>query len=186
MAKVVTELGRRLSFGEEAGDEHRKSEEVQKPIMYNLDNEHAIPSSSVPSGRKEGTLKLKKKDIGLREETKLLNKAKSVKSYVLRSIRETHVLSIIQLGSKWQNLKQRQSLHVSKEHQRRKPRHNSKVRVYSPRMASKVEIRKIKAIEEKKKAKLKMKKEEEHVLEETTSMDSFVVVKCSLEYCIMG
>ncbi|KAK7317319.1 hypothetical protein RJT34_01440 [Clitoria ternatea] len=181
---------------------------------------HAIPSSNVPSGRKEGTLKLKKKDIGLREETKLLNEAKSVKeleylrksyerkaqtilqehllklkkaeeeaefasrqllendamqtksprtiftprkhlcsssvdskSSILGSIRETHVLGTIQLGSKWQNLKQRQSLH---------------------------------AIEEKKKAKLKMKKEKEHVVEETASMDSFVVVKCSLEYCIMG
>ncbi|KAK7317613.1 hypothetical protein RJT34_01999 [Clitoria ternatea] len=196
---------------------------------------------------------LKKKDIGLREETKLLNEAKSVKeleylrksyerkaqtifqehflklkkaeeeakfasrqllendvmqtesprtiftprkhlcsssvdskSSILGSIRETHVPSTIHLGSKWQNLKQRQSLHVSREHQRRKPRHNSKRRVYSPRMASKVEIRKIKAIEEKNKAKLKIKKEKEHVMEETISMDNFIVVKCSLEYCIMG
>ncbi|KAL1292455.1 hypothetical protein HN51_060889 [Arachis hypogaea] len=76
--------------------------------------------------------------------------------------------------------KKRQSLHVSKELQRRKPRNSPRVRVHSPRMASKVEICKIKAIEDMKKAKLKMKKEEE-ISEETAGVDSFAVVKCSMD-----
>ncbi|MED6157343.1 hypothetical protein PIB30_022310 [Stylosanthes scabra] len=76
--------------------------------------------------------------------------------------------------------KKRQSLHVSREQQRRKSRNSPRVRVHSPRMASKVEICKIKAIEDIKKAKLKMKKEEE-TSEETEDVDSFAVVKCSMD-----
>ncbi|GAU18802.1 hypothetical protein TSUD_80910 [Trifolium subterraneum] len=74
--------------------------------------------------------------------------------------------------------KKRESVHVSREIQRRKQKHSSKVRVHSPRMAAKVEIGKIKAIQDKKKAKLKMKKEEEETEE---GLDSFAVVKCSLD-----
>ncbi|KHN48028.1 transcription repressor OFP5-like [Glycine soja] len=258
----------RLSFGEEGGNEHRKSEEdilKVKPVKYNLDVEHAIPSSSGlnnakrKGSRKEGTQKMKQKDTtGMREETKILNEAaKSVKELEslrrryerkaqrvlqeqllklekaeeeaefasspflendvlqfesprtictprkhffvdskdsgLESFREARVCSP-QLCSEWHNLKQseglklkpkssqqRQSLHVSRENQRRKPKHNNKVRVYSPRMGSKVEVRKIKAMEEKKKAKLKMKKEEEIVEETEEGLDSFAVVKCSLD-----
>lgn len=78
--------------------------------------------------------------------------------------------------------KRRESVHVSRELQRRKPKQSSKVRVHSPKMATKVEIRKMKAIEDKKKAKLKMKKEEEEIVEETEEgLDSFAVVKCSLD-----
>ncbi|KAI5384874.1 Transcription repressor ofp5, partial [Lathyrus oleraceus] len=47
--------------------------------------------------------------------------------------------------------------------------------------ATKVEICKIKAIQDKKKAKLKMKEEEEIVEETEQGLDSFAVVKCSLD-----
>lgn len=80
--------------------------------------------------------------------------------------------------------KNRESVHVSREVQRRKPKHTSsksKVRVYSPRMASKVEICKIKAIEDKRKAKQKMKREKEFVEGTVVGLDSFAVVKCSLD-----
>ncbi|KAI4332461.1 hypothetical protein L6164_017367 [Bauhinia variegata] len=94
------------------------------------------------------------------------------------------------LGSKWQNSKQieelksktekeRKSLHISREPQRRKPKHSPKLKVYSPRTVSKVEICKIKAIEDMRKAKLKMKKPKERIVEETARLDSFAVVKCS-------
>lgn len=76
--------------------------------------------------------------------------------------------------------KKRQSLHLSREIQRRKTRHSSKVRVYSPRMASKVEICKIQAIEVLRKAKQKMNKAKEKKEEEIEGLDSFAVVKCSL------
>jgi len=115
------------------------------------------------------------------------------KSSGLGNLREVRVCSPQLDSSEWHNLKQTeelkmkaksnqqmQSVHVSRENQRRKPKQNSKFRVYSPRMGSKVEVRKIKAIEEKKKAKLKMKKEEE-IVEETEGLDSFAVVKCSLD-----
>lgn len=66
--------------------------------------------------------------------------------------------------------------------QRRKP----KIRIYSPRMISKVEVCRIKALEDMRKAgKLKnnMKKEREEIVEETRpgSLDSFAVIKCSLD-----
>ncbi|KAK7359179.1 hypothetical protein VNO77_01127 [Canavalia gladiata] len=245
----------RLSFGEE-GNEHKKNEDILKPAVCTLDAEHDIPSSSFPGSRlnakrhgtREATLKLKQKDIGLREERKLLNEEKSVKELEhLRRRYERKAQRVLQeqllkleraeeeaefasseslendvlqfdsprtictprkhlffssvdskssgLGSirasEWQNLKQteelkakvnkqRQSLHLSRELQRRKLKHTSKVKAYSPRMGSKVEIRKIKAIEDKKKAKLKMKKEEE-IVEEKAGLDSFAVVKCSLD-----
>ncbi|KAK7247209.1 hypothetical protein RIF29_42086 [Crotalaria pallida] len=75
------------------------------------------------------------------------------------------------------------SVNVSREIHRRKPKHGSKVKVHSPRLASKVEICKIKAIEDMKKARMmKMKNEEEIVVEEKTSLDhSFAVVKCSMD-----
>ncbi|CAI8618708.1 unnamed protein product [Vicia faba] len=77
--------------------------------------------------------------------------------------------------------KKRESVHVSRELHRRKPKQSSKVRVHSPKMATKVEICKIKAIEDKKKAKLKMKKQEEIVEETEKGLDSFAVVKRSLD-----
>jgi uncharacterized protein (TIGR01568 family) len=94
----------------------------------------------------------------------------------LGSIRENGVKQSEEFKSKGN--KKRESVHVSREIQRRKPKHSPKVRVHSPRMAAKVEICKIKAIQDKKKAKLKMKKEEEETEE---GLDSFAVVKCSLD-----
>lgn len=92
------------------------------------------------------------------------------------------------LSSEKQNLKvkiekQTQPLHVSREVQRRKPKHSSKVRINSPRMASisKVESCKIKAIEDMRKAKLKVKKERKEIVEETPELDSFAVIKSSLD-----
>ncbi|KAK7302989.1 hypothetical protein RJT34_13888 [Clitoria ternatea] len=88
---------------------------------------------------------------------------------------------------------QRQNLKVktNKENQPREVQRmrkqkpaSSKVRLNSPRMVSKVEVCKIKAIEDMRKAKLKMKKdkEEEIVVEETgAGVDSFAVIKCSLD-----
>ena len=273
----------RLSFGEES-HEQKKGEDVTKPAVHNLDDEHVIQSSTCPSGRlndkrhgrSEGTLRFKQKDIGLGEDRKLPNETKTSlgmdecnhgkefellrkryerkaqgvlqeqllkleratdeaefasskckslekdelqfesprtictprtnlfissvdsKNSRLRSIREAGVnsektdrVAEKKLGSEWQNWKQtqelkvkvnkkRQSLHMSREQQRRKPKHSPKVRVHSPRLASKAEICKIKAIEDMKKAKLKMKKEEE-IVEEAAGLDSFAVVKCSLD-----
>jgi uncharacterized protein (TIGR01568 family) len=68
----------------------------------------------------------------------------------------------------------------TQEKQRRKIKKVSRVKIYSPRMVSKVEICRIKALE-----KQKMKKEmKEEIMEEIIStnpeLDSFAVIKCSL------
>ncbi|KAF7803223.1 transcription repressor OFP5-like [Senna tora] len=79
-----------------------------------------------------------------------------------------------------QNLKKNEMV-IMKERKTTKHR-SSKVRIHSPRMASKVEICRIKALEDMKKAKVRMKKEKERIMMEESSaegLDSFAVVKCS-------
>ncbi|KAK7412488.1 hypothetical protein VNO78_03952 [Psophocarpus tetragonolobus] len=73
--------------------------------------------------------------------------------------------------------RQQQAHHASRELQKRKSKPSSRVKIHSPRMVSKVEVCKIKALEDIKKAKLKMKKERE----ETPGLESFAVIKCSLD-----
>ncbi|CAL0301296.1 unnamed protein product [Lupinus luteus] len=118
----------------------------------------------------------------------------------LRNIKENHVFGIQnfekidrpsqkKLSYEWLNLKQteelkvktskqKQPVHVSSQIHRRRPRH-SRVRIYSPRMASKVEICKIKALEDMRKEKLKLKKERKEIVEEAQGIDTFAVIKCS-------
>lgn len=62
-----------------------------------------------------------------------------------------------------------------------KPKHTSKVRIHSPRMAPKTEVCRIKAIEDLKKAKLKKKVAKERMMDQKTEvLDSFAVVRCSM------
>ncbi|KAJ8761842.1 hypothetical protein K2173_005414 [Erythroxylum novogranatense] len=83
--------------------------------------------------------------------------------------KESDGLSMESLSCEWQKLKkmkieelksrskgQRKSVYISREIQRKGPKQSSKVRVYSPRT---VEICKVKALEDKKKAKSRTKKE---------------------------
>lgn len=73
------------------------------------------------------------------------------------------------------------------EKQRRKVKKVSRVKIYSPKMISKLEISRIRALEEmRNKAKQKMKREKkEEIMEEISinikpELDSFAVIKCSL------
>ncbi|XP_057462046.1 transcription repressor OFP5-like [Actinidia eriantha] len=103
------------------------------------------------------------------------------------NLEETDGLSEEKLGSEWQKLKhmkikelmsksenQRKPVYISREQQRR-TKHRGRVRVYSPRTAAK-----IKALEQLKRAKRKVKKKTIPV-EERTAFDSFAVVKSSLD-----
>ncbi|XP_002522269.2 transcription repressor OFP5 [Ricinus communis] len=95
---------------------------------------------------------------------------------------------------KWQKLKerkieevksrkeeQRKSVYISRDVER-KTKQNNKVKVNSPRTASKAEICKIKALEDMKKAKLKAKKKAKgKTVEEFQGLESFAVVKCSYD-----
>ena len=92
--------------------------------------------------------------------------------------RKLKEMDIKELMSKSEN--QRKSIHLSRELQSR-TKQRSKIRVHSPRTPSKVEICKIKALEDMK-AKMKMKKKiEERILEGRTQIESFAVVKSSLD-----
>lgn len=113
--------------------------------------------------------------------------------FATQNLEETEDLSTENLDSEWQKLKEmkieelksksgkeRKSLHVSRDSQRRRAKQHSKVRINSPRTPSKVEICKIKALEDIRKSKLKMKKKaEERPAEETAGLDSFAMVKRS-------
>lgn len=80
------------------------------------------------------------------------------------------------------SLKKHEELKVkTQEKQRRKPKKVSRVKIYSPRLVSKVEICRIKALEEmRNKAKQKMKKEiVEEIISTKPELDSFAVIKCS-------
>ncbi|OVA12428.1 Ovate protein family [Macleaya cordata] len=75
--------------------------------------------------------------------------------------------------------KQRRSLDKSREEQRRKSKQSCKVKVYSPRTASKIEICKIRALEDMKKAK--MKKKGRRTAEARPDLESYAMVKCSFD-----
>ncbi|KAK8612757.1 hypothetical protein V6N13_092864 [Hibiscus sabdariffa] len=84
-------------------------------------------------------------------------------------------------GEKWkekkiEKLKQRKSVYTSRELPRRRMKHNNKVRVFSPRTASK-----IKALEDMKKAKQKMKAEKQNTISRRTDLENFAMVKCSFD-----
>jgi len=111
---------------------------------------------------------------------------------IVENFEKTERLSHKKISCERQNLKQteemkaktnrrKQSHHSSREHQRRKPKPSSRVKIHSPRMVSKVEICKIKALEDMKKAKLKMKKEREEIVEEIPGLESFAVIKSSID-----
>ncbi|XP_059664456.1 transcription repressor OFP5 [Cornus florida] len=88
-------------------------------------------------------------------------------------------MKVKELGSKGE--RGRDSVYISRKPQRR-TKQNGKVRAYSPRTAARVEC-KIKALEDMKKAKIKMmkKKTKGGEVEERTTFDSFAVVKCSFD-----
>ncbi|OMO65466.1 hypothetical protein COLO4_31217 [Corchorus olitorius] len=77
--------------------------------------------------------------------------------------------------------KQRKSLYMSRELPRKRMKQNNKVRVFSPRTASRAEICKIKALEDMKKAKLKMKAAKQKTISGKTGLENFATVKCSFD-----
>ncbi|XP_011033512.1 PREDICTED: transcription repressor OFP5-like [Populus euphratica] len=117
---------------------------------------------------------------------------KTKKDFLFAAHKESDGFSAENLSSEWQTLKDmkieelktkreklRKSLYINRELQRKK---KSKVRAISPRTASKVEICKIKALEDMKKAKMKKKKKaREKKMEGFTGLENFAVVKTSFD-----
>ncbi|KAE8715020.1 Detected protein of unknown function [Hibiscus syriacus] len=103
-------------------------------------------------------------------------------AFKAHKLAETDVFSpeeVSSEGRKWKEKKiekpkQRKSIYMSRELPRRRMKHNNKVRVFSPRIASKM-----KALEDMKKAKLKMKAEKHSTISQRTDLENFAMVKCS-------
>ncbi|KAJ4844274.1 hypothetical protein Tsubulata_009823 [Turnera subulata] len=120
---------------------------------------------------------------------------KGEEEYAFSTPKESEVFAAEKLSSGWQKLKemkieefklkserQRKSIYVNRELERKRPKQHGKVRAYSPRTATKVEICRIRALEDMKKSKLKMKKKSrEKTIEGFTGLESFAVVKCSFD-----
>ncbi|EOY27918.1 hypothetical protein SCA6_020006 [Theobroma cacao] len=103
-------------------------------------------------------------------------------SFTAQKLLETDVFSPEKLSKvKVKSDKQRKSLYMSRELPRRRMKQNNKVRVFSPRTASRVEICKIKALEDMKKAKLKMKAAKQKTISRRTGLENFAMVKCSFD-----
>ncbi|KAK7245559.1 hypothetical protein RIF29_40406 [Crotalaria pallida] len=160
----------------------KESKEVEKDVMMKFESPTTICTPRTHSFVSSAS----SKDSSLRSivENRVFNSQNFEKierpsqkklSYEGQSLRQIEELKI-------KTNKQKQLVHhVSREIQRRKPKH-SKVRIYSPRLASKVEFCKIKALEDMRKARLKVKKKEmKEIVEETEGIDSFAVIKCSTD-----
>ncbi|KAK6932738.1 Ovate protein family, C-terminal [Dillenia turbinata] len=81
-----------------------------------------------------------------------------------------------------ENERERKSMHISSETPRRRTRSSCKVRIHSPKTPSKAEVCKIKALEDMKKAKMKMARmSKERTVEVRTGLESCAVVKCSFD-----
>ncbi|XP_031248667.1 transcription repressor OFP5-like [Pistacia vera] len=102
-----------------------------------------------------------------------------------RSLNGNYGTSVEKMSSEWEELKQmkikelksknenqRKSMYISRELQRQRTKQSSRVKVSSPR---------IKALEDMKKAKLKMRKGKEKTMEGGTDLESFAVVKTSFD-----
>ncbi|XP_022777295.1 transcription repressor OFP5-like [Durio zibethinus] len=126
--------------------------------------------------------------------TSNLTAIKDGSAFPAQKLAETDVFSPEEFsseGEKWKvkknekmkvkSEKQRKSLYMSRELPRRRMKQNNKVRAFSPRTASRVEICKIKALEDMKKAKLKMKAAEQTAISRRTGLENFAMVKCSFD-----
>lgn len=130
----------------------------------------------------------KSSNLGTIEENCVFSSMKAEES-------DEHDIVGIEIDSDWERMKelkieelklryekQRQPLYIRKDSNEKNPKGRRKIRVYSPRTANKIEICKIKALEDMKKAKLKMKKKvKESTVEDETDLESFAVVKSSFD-----
>ncbi|CAL5411472.1 hypothetical protein CsSME_00031687 [Camellia sinensis var. sinensis] len=194
----------RLSFGEDRV-EGEKSKWGLQSDRYHSDNEMAAVSDTRKS--RELTRNVLPEIVTCNEVEKERGseefevvRRKAVKDQKLRktkfealNLKQIDGLSETKLSSELQQLtemnikrlmsmseKQRKSVYISRKLQRRTKK-SGRVRVYSPRMVAKIEC-KVKALEDMKKAKMKMKKmTKEKAVQQRTAFDSFAVVKSSFD-----
>nr|GLL28933.1 transcription repressor OFP5 [Ipomoea trifida] len=98
------------------------------------------------------------------------------------SLEESNPISEEEFGSERDKLEEmkinheRKSIHIPRHYQRRRRKHGVKAGAYSPRTVAKIEC-KIKALEDMKRSKMKMRKKMKE--KDRTAFDSFAVVKSS-------
>ncbi|KAA0052600.1 hypothetical protein IC582_017805 [Cucumis melo] len=164
-----------LGVEEESGV--RKNERDKTNLTINSRKHRYVPSTMSKSS-----------NLGTIEENCVFSSMKAEES-------DGHDTVGIEIDSDWERMKelkieelklryekQRQPLYIRKDSNEKNPKGRRKIRVYSPRTANKIEICKIKALEDMKKAKLKMKKKvRESMVDDETDLESFAVVKSSFD-----
>ncbi|KAL6201317.1 hypothetical protein ACLB2K_025031 [Fragaria x ananassa] len=193
----------RLSFGEDSVEGEKKNRGVLRSVRYDSEEEFEARPSKVTGMSKGGNAKerkLRKGNEGVtgKKRLELKREAEEPEERSSKTGEEDDVSEIIEEVSEekptsdWQKLKEmkiqevmaksekhRKSVYISRDLQRKsRPKRSNKVRVCSPRTASRVEICKIKALHD---AKAKKAAKERKVQQVGTGLDSFAVVKCSFD-----
>ncbi|XP_017979425.1 PREDICTED: transcription repressor OFP5 [Theobroma cacao] len=149
---------------------------TEKDLKLKKTNERAMEEKRVKRQNKSGEAQQKSaKSVG--KNTLDPEPMRTIPMTERENLKLTEKLSKVKVKSD----KQRKSLYMSGELPRRRMKQNNKVRVFSPRTASRVEICKIKALEDMKKAKLKMKAAKQKTISRRTGLENFAMVKCSFD-----
>ncbi|KAL1335729.1 hypothetical protein AAHE18_10G009700 [Arachis hypogaea] len=182
----------------------RKAQKVLQEQLFNLEKERGRESRKLVQEIKDVEMQLDspRTICTPRIHYSLPSSSDSKSSNSVRSKKNNNILEKkmmmnptdeelnLNLNLKVKTKKKKQDGSSSREiiHQRRKSKHSPRIRIHSPRMSSpKIDqVCRIKAIEDMKKARLKMKKEREEIIVQEAlltkgSEDRFAVIKCSLD-----
>ena len=185
---------KRLKRQNKSGEAKQKSAKSVEKYTLELEPVRAIPSIERENLKLTGDYQRKHQHLStMNLRTSNLTTIKEDGAFTAQKLAETDVFSPEKFSSegetrkemkieqvKVKSEKQRKSLYMSRELPRRM-KQNEKVQVFSPRTASRVEICKIKALEDMKKAKLKMKAAKQTTISGTSRLENFAMVKCSFD-----
>ncbi|XVF40271.1 hypothetical protein PTKIN_Ptkin01aG0098800 [Pterospermum kingtungense] len=191
---MITEKGLKLKkTNERVMEEKRlkrrnKSGEAQQKSVENktleLEPARAIPITGRENLKLTGDYQRRHQHLSTMSlRTSNLATVKEGYAFTSQNLAETELFSPEKFSSEGEKLKvksekQRKSVYMSRELPGRKMKQSNKVRLFSPRTASRVEICKIKALEDMKKAKSKMKAAKQMTI---TRLENFAMVKCSFD-----
>ncbi|XVF25598.1 hypothetical protein REPUB_Repub13aG0225700 [Reevesia pubescens] len=203
-SRMITEkdlkLKKQRAMEEKRLKRQNKSGEAQKKSGKSVEKNALEAVRTIPIIEKEnlkltGDYQRKHQHLStMNLRTSNLSTIKEDCAFTAQKLAETEVFSPEKLSSEWEKWKEmkiekakvkseklRKSVYMSRELPRRRMKQNNKFRVFSPRTASRVEICKIKALQEMKKAKLKMKAAKQKAIRGRTGLENFAMVKCSFD-----
>ncbi|XWS12470.1 hypothetical protein CRYUN_Cryun37aG0091300 [Craigia yunnanensis] len=186
---------KRLKRQNKSGEARQISEKLVEKNTSELEPVRTIPIIERKNLKLTGDYQRKHQHLStMNLRTSNLTTIKEDCTFTAQKLAETDVFSSEKFSSEvenWKEMKiekmkvksekQRRFLYMTRELPRRRMKQNNKVRVFSPRTAFRVEICKIKALEDMKKAKLKMKAAKQTTISGTTRLENFSIVKCSFD-----